>query len=156
MIDKNNNLTEAINDLNAKKAWVVFTNQTDLKAVRVLKEGFRHCFILINDGENWISVDPMANYMEVSTHKVPADFDFASWLSQRGHHIIEAQVARNITSCAPIMLFTCVEACKRVLGIHKPFIFTPWQLYQYLFKQQRDCQQISPNYRPEGELAWEA
>lgn len=156
MIEQDKNLSAAISDLNAKKAWVVFTNQTDLKFVRILKRGFRHCFILLHDGNNWISVDPMANYMEVSVHNVPADFDFADWLTQRGHQIIEAKIARDITTCAPVMLFTCVEACKRVLGIHKLFIFTPWQLYQHLFKQQMDCQQISQNNRQEGELAWEA
>jgi hypothetical protein len=39
---------------------------------------------------------------------------------------------RDITKAAPFMLFTCVEAVKRVLGIHRRGIVTPWQLYQHL------------------------
>jgi hypothetical protein len=27
---------------------------------------------------------------------------------------------------------SCVDVVKRVLGIHAPFILTPWQLYKYL------------------------
>ena len=39
---------------------------------------------------------------------------------------------RDITKPAPFMLFTCVEAVKRVLGIHRRGIVTPWQLYRHL------------------------
>ncbi|MCK5375094.1 MAG: hypothetical protein KAJ40_07405 [Alphaproteobacteria bacterium] len=122
-------------NLRKKRAWVVFTDQSELKFVRYLKHGFRHCFVLIHDGKHWMSVDPMANYMEVITHELSddfADFDFAHWLKEQGYCVIEAQLKRNIMHCAPVMLFTCVEACKRILGIHKFSILTPWQLYQYL------------------------
>ena len=33
---------------------------------------------------------------------------------------------------APLMVFTCVEAVKRVLGLHRRLVFTPWQLYRHL------------------------
>ncbi|MCK5385283.1 MAG: hypothetical protein KAJ29_06865 [Alphaproteobacteria bacterium] len=121
--------------LEGKRVWVVFTDQSELKYVRMLKRGFRHCFILIHDGRSWISIDPMANYMEVLVHDLPGEFDFALWLKERGHNVVEAKLIRNIMTCAPVMLFTCVEACKRILGVHKLLILTPWQLYCYLAKQ---------------------
>ena len=122
-------------EINPTRAWVVFTDQSELKFVRCLKRGFKHCFVLIHDGQRWISIDPMANYMDVLVHDLPGDFDFARWLEEEGHHIVRAQLARNIMTCAPVMVFTCVEACKRILGIHKSTILTPWQLYRYLTKQ---------------------
>jgi len=115
-----------------QKAWVVFTNQTDIGWIRILKKGYRHCFIVFHDDQNWISIDPMANYMEVICHHVGADFDLPEWLEGRGHKVIEANLTRDIKTSAPIMVFTCVEACKRFLGIHKIGVFTPWQLYRHL------------------------
>jgi hypothetical protein len=117
-----------------KRAWVVFTNQTELPFLRFFKRGFRHCFVLLHDGEHWISVDPMATYMEVSVQDVPSDFDLPAWLKKHGHAVIDAPLSQKLRTSAPLMAFTCVEACKRVLGIHKISIITPWQLYQYLHR----------------------
>ncbi|MFP4098018.1 MAG: hypothetical protein ACLFP8_06385 [Alphaproteobacteria bacterium] len=123
--------------LDTKQAWVVFTDQSELKFVRFLKRGFRHCFVLIHDGRRWVSIDPMANYMEVIIHEdVTENLDVIAFLKQRGHHVARACLSRNITTAAPVMLFTCVEACKRILGIHKRSILTPWQLYRHLSKKE--------------------
>ncbi len=138
--------------LNPQQAWIIFTNQTDLPWLSLCKEGFRHCFVLIHDGQNWISVDPMANYMEVVVHSVPIEFDLPAWLEERGNHVIKANITREIKRSAPIMLFTCVEACKRILGIHKRFIFTPWQLYRHLLMEQEHGHKNSVH---KGDLAWE-
>lgn len=115
-----------------QKAWVVFSGQTDLAWLKVFKPGFRHCFVLLNDGQRWVSLDPLSNHTEISVHHhVPPEFDLPYWLENRGHRVVETFVERH-KSPAPFMLFTCVEAVKRVLGLHKRFIFTPWQLYRFL------------------------
>lgn len=139
-----------------QQAWIVFTNQADLPWLGMLREGFRHCFVLIHDGEHWISVDPMANYMEVVVHNVPAHFDLCAWLQERGHHVIEAELTQSIKRSAPIMLFTCVEACKRILGIHKRSILTPWQLYRHLEAQRQEQAHLQHTEIHKGEYAWEA
>ncbi len=118
--------------MNSRFAWVVFTNQTDLPWLRILKIGYRHCFIIIRDGEHWVSIDPMANYMDVGLHQVIDGVDLPYWLESQGHQVIQAGLNSNIDKAAPWMFFTCVEACKRVLGIHNRFVFTPYQLYRYL------------------------
>ena len=126
-----------ITDIRPQKSWVVFTNQTELPWLRFFKRGFRHCFVLLHDGECWISVDPMSNYIEVAVHNVPTDFDLSTWLRMRGHHIVEAELTQDIKRSMPLMLFTCVEACKRILGVHDYLILTPWQLYRHLNAQGR-------------------
>ncbi len=115
-----------------KRVWVVFTDQTDLPWIRVLKRGFRHCFVLIYDGRHWVSVDPMAHCTDVTVHDVPEGFDLPAWLAGQGHIVVSARLGREVRRAAPWMMFTCVEACKRVLGIRRRFIFTPWQFYNYL------------------------
>lgn len=116
-----------------QKAWVVFTGQTEISWLKFLKPGFRHCYVLLNDGERWTSIDPLSHITEISVHHhVPVDFDLPGWLQSRGNRVIAAPLCRDVTRAAPFMLFTCVEAVKRVLGIHRRFIVTPWQLYRHL------------------------
>ncbi len=88
------------------KAWVVFTGQTDRPWLRFLRPGFRHCFVLLNDGRQWMSFDPMLNHIEVKIqHSVNADFDLPNWLA--GH------------SCAMAFLHLCGgdQACT---GLARP------------------------------------
>lgn len=118
-----------------QKAWVVFSGQSDLDWLKFLKPGFRHCFLLLNDGDNWISLDPLSNHTEIYVHHLPADFDLPAWMEKRGHRVLFANLNHTQPRPAPFMLFTCVEAVKRVLGLHRFFIFTPWQLYCHLKKK---------------------
>lgn len=118
------------------KAFVVFVGQADLPWLRWLKPGFRHCFVILRDRGQWISIDPLLNHMEVQVHHVPDDFDMAGWLQDRGHKVVQADICRSHERPAPVMLFTCVEAVKRVLGIHDWRVMTPWQLYRKLAEAQ--------------------
>jgi hypothetical protein len=124
-------MSQSFAHLTNTEAWVVFSGQTDLPWLRVLKKGFRHCYVLLNDGTGWISVDPLSSMMDVRVQPVPTTFDLPLWLQDRGLKVLPA-VIKPQTKQAPWMPFTCVEAVKRVLGIHKRFLFTPWQLYRHL------------------------
>ncbi len=116
-----------------QNAWVVFSGRTEISWLKFLKPGFRHCYVLINDGERWTRIDPLSHVTEISVHHhVPHDFDLPGWLQSRGSRVVRAPMNRDITRAAPFMLFTCVEAVKRVLGIHRRGIVTPWQLYRHL------------------------
>jgi hypothetical protein len=131
-----------------QKAWVVFSGETDWPWLRFLRRGFRHCFLVMNDGEGWISMDPLLNRTEVQVYRhLPADFDLPRWLMGRGYVVMPAEMEYAQEKPAPLMLFTCVEAVKRVLGLHAQFVLTPWQLYRHLQKKYLFMQQ--------GDLAWE-
>lgn len=114
-----------------QKAWVVFSGQADLKWLRLLKSGYRHCYVLINDGEHWVSIDPLSGHTEVTVHDLAPDFDLPAWLQARGMITIAAPITPQAKQ-APPGLCSCVESVKRILGLHAPFILTPWQLYQKL------------------------
>lgn len=131
----------------SQKAWVVFSSQTDLPWLRILKPGFRHCSVLLHDGQRWFSLDPLSGHMEVEVHDhVSGDFDLPGWLKKQGHAVVSAPLLRHHKKPAPYMIFTCVEAVKRVLGLHKAFIITPWQLYRFL----------KGHPQTKGDLQWEA
>ena len=113
---------------------------------------------------HWITLDPLSNYTDVMVHNVPPEFDLPLWLADRGHEIVEANIDQPAKP-APWRLFSCVEAVKRVLGIHKRFMITPWHLYRYLKKQEgrKTSRQSAPansiysclSSNHKGDLAWE-
>lgn len=139
------------NNRTKQKAWVVFSGQTELFYLKWLKPGFRHCYILLHDGKHWVSIDPLSQHTEVQVlDTVPADFDLPGWLESRGQTILRADIDHTHIRPAPWMAFTCVEAVKRVLGLHKFNIFTPWQLFRYLKRESRE--NFQPLYK--GDLAW--
>ena len=144
---------ENTQNINPQKAWVIFSGKADLPWLKCLKPGFRHCFVILNDGRNWVTIDPLLNYMDVMVHTVPAEFDLPRWLQARGHKVVEAPLYR-LKKPAPWMAFTCVEAVKRVLGIHARMVLTPWQLYRHLTKKQTAT--LPPRQiLNKGDLAWE-
>jgi hypothetical protein len=54
------------------------------------------------------------------------------WYRRQGLRVIETSVRAAPLRVAPLRPLTCVEAVKRVLGIHARSINTPWQLYRHL------------------------
>lgn len=134
-----------------QNAWVVFSGETDIAWLKILKPGFRHCFILLNDGKRWMSIDPISPYTDIQIyHHIAAEFDLPAWLENRGHKVIQSRINKNHKKPAPWMVVTCVELIKRILGIHKRFIITPWQLYRFLNNPQNK----QNNHQSKGDLSW--
>ena len=119
-----------------QKAWVVFSPQADRAWLRFLRKGYRHCFIVMTDGNGWLSVDPMLHRTEIKQHRhLPDGFDFPAWLAKRGYDVIQAPVKYPSTKRFPVFRpLTCVETIKRILGITKRGVLTPWQLKKFLKK----------------------
>jgi hypothetical protein len=117
----------------AHRAWVAFTGKTEIAWLRLLRPGFRHCFVVFHDGRRWLHLDPLANYTDLAVHDLPPDFDLTAWLRREaGCRVVPAPIDRSRKTPAPLAPFTCVEAVKRALGLHDRWIFTPWQLYRRL------------------------
>lgn len=114
------------------RAWVAFEGRTDAWWLRLLKPGFRHCFVVVEDGGRWIVVDPVSPFTHVALVTPPGKGGVAGWLAGMGLTVVETAVCRTHTRPAPWAPFTCVEAVKRVLGLHAARIVTPWQLYRHL------------------------
>lgn len=115
-----------------REALVVFSGQTELRLLRFLRRGFRHCFAAFRDGDRWLTFDPLSHRTEIRTQTVPADFDLAAYYRAQGLTVLPVRLPPVPARAAPLRPFTCVEATKRALGLHAPWVFTPWQLYRYL------------------------
>jgi hypothetical protein len=120
-----------------RMALVVFVGATEIPWLRFLKPGFRHCFALIHDTENWIIYDPLAHQTEISAYPDAAARDLADWYRGLGHVVIATEVRAAPMRAVLWRPFTCVEAVKRVLGLHAARVLTPWQLYRVLKKSPK-------------------
>ena len=115
-----------------RRALVVFSGRTGVAWLRWLRPGFRHCFVALDDGASWLTVDPLLHRIEVRASGLPSHFDLAAEYRRMDLTVVEVIPSPVRVRCAPLGLFTCVEAVKRVLGLHARRIATPWQLYRFL------------------------
>lgn len=112
--------------------WIVFSGKADLRVLRWLRPGFRHCFALVREPDRWLLVDPMLHRLEVMTTHCDASFDLPRWMRGRGYRVVRAPVLQPASRMAAPAPFTCVEAMKRLIGLQDWRILTPWQLYRRL------------------------
>ena len=115
-------------------ALVVFSGDADLNWLRVLKTGFRHCFILLERSGRWVIYDPLSHRTDISVVEGGDVFDLIRLYRARGMRVVPWVVRCPTKRPAPMGLYTCVEAAKRILGIHSRRTITPWNLYNFLKK----------------------
>lgn len=121
-------------------ALVVFADNTDLKFLRSLRRGFRHCFVAVHTAGGWVICDPLSHQTDLSIVDGFSLDELAAWYRSCGLRVIETRRRAAPFRPAPLRPYTCVEAVKRVLGLHARWVITPWQLYRLLLRQQMsDC-----------------
>src|SRR5687768_15224809 len=59
------------------RALLVFSGRTGVAWLRWLRTGFRHCFVAVDDGVEWLTIDPLLHRLEVRASGLPSDFDLA-------------------------------------------------------------------------------
>lgn len=122
------------------RALVAFSGQTELAWLRLLRPGFRHCFALLESPESeahggaWVLYNPLSNGTQIAVWSLNDEETIRAWLRQHGYEVLETVVRPISARVFGWRPYTCVEALKRVLGLHAPGVFTPWQLYRYINK----------------------
>jgi len=121
----------------ARRALVAFSGEADLKWLRLLKPGYRHCFVLLESVDAWVVYNPLSNGTEVDIWPPEHEDVVRTWLAQHGYEVTATTV--NPLQPKPLMWapYSCVEAVKRVLGVRASRVFTPWQLNRHLKNQNK-------------------
>ncbi|MGE4280568.1 MAG: hypothetical protein AB7G62_13350 [Magnetospirillum sp.] len=116
------------------KALVCFCGADSLWWLRLLRPGFRHCFVAIRQGPFWVVTDPLSHRTIVRLEGLD---DLAAFY--RRHHlvVVATRLLDPPRRPAPWRPYTCVEAVKRILGVQAPWVLTPWQLYLHLTKKEK-------------------
>lgn len=106
-----------------------FTSKTSKLLPKLLCRKFRHCAIIwmMDDGRWMMEQFVKRNHIE-KIYLYERDLKI---LEQHGWLFISIMPAPSSIILHPSS-FTCVSFAKRALGIRKPFIWTPDQLYRYL------------------------
>jgi hypothetical protein len=76
--------------------------------------------------------DPLSHQTDLSIVDGLSPPELAAWYRDYGLLVVETHIRPAPLRPAPIRPFTCVEMVKRVLGLHAPWVLTPWQLYRLL------------------------
>lgn len=113
------------------KYYVVF-DDSPRWCVSWCKPGFRHCYIArLEYGKIWTVIQDTMYHLDVRMHLVE-DYPTIADLAGKGATYIPVEYNIKKRHRGHICLFNCVEVAKAVLGIRRPFIFTPYQLYRHL------------------------
>ena len=130
-------------------ALVVFVAHAECRWLRGLRPGFRHCFVALRDGATWLCCDPLKDRIELSVLPVPPWFDLAVFYGKGGHTVLlgttRPNVPRRPFAIAPL---TCVTIAKRLLGVHAPWVLTPWQLCRLLQGRTHGFLPVGPASMP--------
>lgn len=121
------------------RALVVFAEGRQPFWLKLLRPGFRHCFLALDSGGGWITLDPLSHYTDIGFYPLPASFDLARHFRAFGWVVVETQTCVPPARALPWRPFTCVEAVKRALGLRAPWVLTPWQLYRHLNLRKISC-----------------
>lgn len=115
-----------------RRALVVFSGQTDLGWLRVLKPGFRHCFVAVEVGGGWVVVNPLCHVTDLAVvHGVDAE-GLADGYRQAGLTVVPVRTRRPSPRSARWRPFSCVEEVRRILGLEARWVLTPWQLFRHI------------------------
>lgn len=115
------------------KALVVFHGGGRHWLAPLLAPGFAHVAVMVEAGAHWVLIDPGLGTPDVRI--VEAERDIARECRDQGWAVVETE-CRDIQAMGPLMLNNCVGVVKKVLGIRHPFVWTPFQLFNHLRKQQ--------------------
>jgi hypothetical protein len=125
-------LTPETDGLSPQTIWIVFSNDTDIRPLKILKKGFRHCFVILQQDARWMLIDPRCDMTEVKLLPHPVHFNFPRYFQQQGKIVLKVPRQATPRKVAPLFPMSCVETVKRMIGLHRRFILTPHQLYKYL------------------------
>jgi len=95
----------------------------------LLKEGFKHCFAVVDNAGYMICVDGKAGKPDVEV-VCGSDYDLKGFYVKQGFTVVE--VGGGLPTICPLTLSNCVGMVKSVLGIRAFLAITPYQLYRRL------------------------
>lgn len=97
----------------------------------LLRPGFRHCFAAVVEGETWVTANIRQGRLVLDT-AAPWSCDLAAFYRGEGFSVAEVSAPSKLGYWALVEPSTCVGLTKRILGVHAPLVWTPYQLYRFL------------------------
>ncbi len=116
--------------------YVVF-DKSDLDhwIMKWLDPYFQHCYAvrLSDGGRFWIVINPKRGFTRVTLQAVEK-YPTIRALVGRGPVVMNVRSILTDERRFRLCVMNCVEVVKNLLGLDRPLIFTPFQLYKHLSK----------------------
>lgn len=108
---------------------LIFSGNVNVKLLRALRPGYRHCLVILYSNAQNVIIDTMSHKTEVA---VVNDGDLKyiiRYCTDMGYTVLKTCVQEPTSLVFTLRLHTCVEAAKRLIGIQGGRILSPWHLY---------------------------
>lgn len=112
-------------DSKDKRWWNFFT-----------RKGFEHVDLFILNNDIMTCISPSYDRLNIYSTSVFKDLKDKSLYDNISLYEVKNFNPRQL-KLKVFMLGTCVGICKKFLGIKKPLLYTPYQLYKYLEKKEK-------------------
>lgn len=116
-------------------AYVAFGGECTRWWMYFLKKGFYHCFLILGNGYEWIIIDPLLHFTDLIIIK---NNSFRDVLRKKGYCLIRTTPVMPPLTKTRILPYTCVETVKHFLGINSWKIWTPYQLFKFLYLKKEN------------------
>jgi len=104
-----------------------------------LKKGFSHCYVVKDCGECWVKCQPYSGFTDVTVWSKAICPKVTDLLAEPSLVLPYETTGDYDKIRGHLCWFNCVEVVKSFLGLKKPFIFTPYQLYRFLNEYGQKC-----------------
>ena len=105
--------------------------------VEVFEPDFRHCFVCVRWRDGWILIDPLSHVLEVGLIDGMAVDELQAFYENAGYVGVRTRLGEMASGPFPWRPYTCVEVVKRVVGLSAWWLVTPYQLYNFLKKENK-------------------
>lgn len=137
--EKNDPRIKYLSEWKKTDVLVIFVDHTDCKWLKWLKPGFRHCFVALNSGGQWIVCDSLKNKMEIEIFDFPDEFNLARFYLDQGYTVLSGlRIEKKMSKNIKMEITTCVTIVKRLIGLECYWILTPWRLFCFLKNPQNN------------------
>jgi len=119
-------------------AIVVYTDSTQFWFLRLLRPGFRHCFVIVSSGAFWVVVDGLCHKTAVSVLSLEGLTEYLVQIHRVQGRCQVTRVCNDTTPRIRLLPYTCVESVKRILGVDSYFVLAPFLLYRKIRKNFLD------------------
>jgi len=118
-----------------RRALVGFSGDVQAWWLRVLRPGYRHVAVAIDDGAGgFIFYNPMLNASEIVRIE-GSEKTVKQKMEKAGFKVVAVLTETPPVKPLAFRPYNCVEGVKRALGINAPWVLTPWQLYGLIVKK---------------------
>jgi hypothetical protein len=108
--------------MSSSKAIVCFGPSENRVLQKLFKQDFQHCFVVLYADKHPVVIDPTVDKIDVLVE--------AQMFSRPWKEAVEVEIGNDEFTI--FGLHTCVGHVKRVIGLNKWWIITPYQLYKEL------------------------